>query len=101
MALGSEKSIDNGENGSDYKAKATTLEQGIEPANTFQHDMTEEEEKRMVRKMDIHIFPIVIILYILSFLDRVNIGESHSSPSEIENFTDISPFSRQRSSLRP
>jgi hypothetical protein len=38
-------------------------------------DMTPEEEKRLVRKMDLHIYPIIIALYFLSFLDRVNIGE--------------------------
>lgn len=38
-------------------------------------EMTPEEEKRLVRKMDIRIFPIVTILYFLSFLDRVNIGK--------------------------
>lgn len=37
-------------------------------------DMTEEEESRMLRKFDLHIFPVVMSLYILSFLDRVNIG---------------------------
>jgi hypothetical protein len=34
------------------------------------------EERTMVRKMDYNIFPIIICLYILSFLDRVNIGTS-------------------------
>jgi hypothetical protein len=32
------------------------------------------EEKRMVRKMDIRIFPILAALYVCCFLDRVNIG---------------------------
>jgi MFS family permease len=39
------------------------------------HDMTPQEELRLVRKMDIHIVPVVTILYFLSFLDRVNIGK--------------------------
>lgn len=39
------------------------------------HDMTKEEEARMVRKLDLHIFPILVCLYMLSFLDRVNIGK--------------------------
>ncbi|KAL1865923.1 hypothetical protein VTK73DRAFT_5007 [Phialemonium thermophilum] len=49
------------------------LEKGSE---TAPHDMTPEEERKMVRKMDLHIFPILICLYILSFLDRVNIGNA-------------------------
>lgn len=33
-------------------------------------------EKRVVRKLDLHIIPIVMSLYLLSFLDRVNIGNA-------------------------
>jgi hypothetical protein len=33
-----------------------------------------EEEKRLLRKMDIRIMPILVALYVMSFLDRVNIG---------------------------
>jgi hypothetical protein len=33
-----------------------------------------EEERRLVRKMDWHIIPILVSLYVMSFLDRVNIG---------------------------
>ncbi|EME40124.1 hypothetical protein DOTSEDRAFT_91393 [Dothistroma septosporum NZE10] len=33
-------------------------------------------ERRLVRKLDIHIVPVVMLLYLLSFLDRVNIGNA-------------------------
>lgn len=33
-----------------------------------------EEEKRLLRKMDLHIMPVLVALYVMSFLDRVNIG---------------------------
>jgi hypothetical protein len=33
-----------------------------------------DEEKRLVRKMDLHIMPILVALYVMLFLDRVNIG---------------------------
>lgn len=33
-----------------------------------------EEEKRLLRKMDLRIMPILVALYVMSFLDRVNIG---------------------------
>ncbi|KAB5572170.1 major facilitator superfamily domain-containing protein [Coniochaeta sp. 2T2.1] len=33
-------------------------------------------EKRLVRKLDIHIIPLVLLLYLFSFLDRVNIGNA-------------------------
>ena len=29
------------------------------------------EERKLVRKLDIHIIPVVMLLYMLSFLDRV------------------------------
>ncbi|KAI9753604.1 MAG: hypothetical protein M4579_005068 [Chaenotheca gracillima] len=33
-------------------------------------------EKKLVRKLDLYIVPIVMLLYLLSFLDRVNIGNA-------------------------
>ena len=36
--------------------------------------MTAEEEKRLWRKVDCRFLPIVILLYLCSFLDRSNIG---------------------------
>ncbi|KAK3680478.1 hypothetical protein LTR37_021213 [Vermiconidia calcicola] len=33
-------------------------------------------EKKLVRKLDLHIIPVVMLLYLLSFLDRVNIGNA-------------------------
>ncbi|KAF4119565.1 Major Facilitator Superfamily [Geosmithia morbida] len=35
-----------------------------------------EAEKRLVRKLDMHLVPLVMVLYLLSFLDRVNIGNA-------------------------
>ncbi|KAJ4342278.1 hypothetical protein N0V87_001264 [Didymella glomerata] len=34
------------------------------------------DEKKLVRKLDLHLIPIVMLTYLLSFLDRVNIGNS-------------------------
>ncbi|KAI9708444.1 MAG: hypothetical protein M1820_003904 [Bogoriella megaspora] len=33
-------------------------------------------EKRLVRKIDFHVVPMVMLLYLFSFLDRVNIGNA-------------------------
>lgn len=33
-----------------------------------------DEEKKLIRKMDMHIMPVLVALYLMSFLDRVNIG---------------------------
>lgn len=40
------------------------------------YDMSPEEERRMVRKCDWRILPIVSALYVMSFLNRVNIGKT-------------------------
>ena len=34
------------------------------------------DERRLVRKLDLHIIPLVMALYLFSFLDRVNIGNA-------------------------
>ncbi|KAA8913618.1 major facilitator superfamily domain-containing protein [Sphaerosporella brunnea] len=38
--------------------------------------VTSEFEQKLVRKLDLHIVPVVMLLYLLSFLDRVNIGSA-------------------------
>lgn len=42
-------------------------------------EMAEEllvNEKKLVRKLDLHLIPFVMLAYLLSFLDRVNIGNA-------------------------
>ncbi|KAJ5502733.1 Major facilitator superfamily domain general substrate transporter [Penicillium fimorum] len=36
----------------------------------------ERVEKTLIRKIDLHILPFVVLLYLFSFLDRVNIGNA-------------------------
>ncbi|KAK4049038.1 hypothetical protein OIV83_004399 [Microbotryomycetes sp. JL201] len=38
--------------------------------------LTPEEEKRLLRKIDLRLIPFLSLLYLLSFLDRVNIGQA-------------------------
>ncbi|KAI0752396.1 MFS general substrate transporter [Daedaleopsis nitida] len=38
--------------------------------------LTEEEERRLWRKVDWHIMPIITVMYLVSFVDRSNIGAS-------------------------
>ncbi|KAF7550399.1 hypothetical protein G7Z17_g5738 [Cylindrodendrum hubeiense] len=37
---------------------------------------TVEAERQLVRKLDLHIIPLIMALYLFSFLDRVNIGNA-------------------------
>lgn len=66
----SDKSVNES---SDLKGHASS--HNVECGDRVEHDMTPEEETKLVRKMDLNIFPVLIALYILSFLDRVNIGK--------------------------
>ena len=52
--------------------------QGNEVVSTIpshEHHVLPDMEKRVVRKMDVRIVPLVTALYVLAFLDRSNIGK--------------------------
>lgn len=44
------------------------------PGSTYYID--ELAERRLVRKLDLNILPLVMVIYLVSFLDRVNIGNA-------------------------
>lgn len=35
-----------------------------------------KRERRLVRKCDLHVVPVLMVLYLLAFLDRINIGNA-------------------------
>ncbi|KAI9766193.1 MAG: hypothetical protein M1835_007233 [Candelina submexicana] len=39
-------------------------------------EIDHDAERRLLRKIDIHIVPVAMLLYLLSFLDRINIGNA-------------------------
>ncbi|PWN28286.1 putative pantothenate transporter [Jaminaea rosea] len=45
-------------------------------------DGNEERSKRLCRKMDLHILPVVALLYLFCFLDRANIGNARLAGME-------------------
>lgn len=55
------------------KSKISASETGLENDNTF---IDPGIEKRVVRKCDLRVVPPTLILFMLSFLDRVNIGNA-------------------------
>ncbi|KAK8010177.1 MFS general substrate transporter [Apiospora arundinis] len=62
-------------------ALATAKRKPIEAALTHAEDrtqqqMTREEEAKLVRKIDVHILPIIIVMYLCCFMDRINIGNA-------------------------
>ncbi|KAK4053319.1 hypothetical protein OIO90_003931 [Microbotryomycetes sp. JL221] len=50
------------------------------PARSF----TPEEEKKLYRKVDLHLLPMLAILYLLSFMDRGNIGNARLAGLETD-----------------
>lgn len=59
----------------------TTAAPSIKEGGDGAHDLgqkfyTDEEERRLVRKVDLLLLPTLTILYLLSFLDRSNIGNA-------------------------
>jgi hypothetical protein len=53
----------------------TTVEKA-ESSNSGDVEYDEKATKALLRKIDIHIVPVLVILYLLSFLDRTNIGNA-------------------------
>ena len=49
---------------------ATLEENNALPSSHHHNDLDLIEEKKLVRKLDLHIVPVVMLLYLLSFLDR-------------------------------
>lgn len=54
-------------------------------ANDRQTDLYEidpQAEKKLLRKIDLHVVPILWLLFLLAFLDRTNIGTSIPKPDQ-------------------
>lgn len=39
-------------------------------------DLDAQAERRLLRKMDFHVYPILFVIYMLSFLDRINLSNA-------------------------
>ncbi|KAF8070071.1 major facilitator superfamily domain-containing protein [Lyophyllum atratum] len=50
--------------------------------------VSEEEYKKILRKLDIHLLPFVSLLYLLSFLDRANIGNARIAGMAVDAHLD-------------
>ncbi|GKZ55225.1 hypothetical protein AnigIFM49718_011587 [Aspergillus niger] len=63
---------------SDYKLKCdASLSEEIE--NVITSPFSPEEEKALVRKVDLTLLPTIWIMYLLSYMDRTNIGNAKIS----------------------
>ncbi|KAJ9056085.1 hypothetical protein DSO57_1036679 [Entomophthora muscae] len=52
-------------------------------------EMTREEEKQLVKRMDLRLIPFLALLFVFSFLDRVNIG--HARIYGLETALNLTP----------
>ena len=59
-----------------YSAQAQELE-GVDLTQSGEYiPASEQEEKRVIRKLDLRLLPFVFVLYSLSVLDRSNLGNA-------------------------
>lgn len=53
----------------------------VEKAEKYEVDdtipPTEEEKRAYIRKLDWHVMPVIFLIYMLSVLDRSNLGNAH------------------------
>lgn len=56
------------------KQDVSHSEQG---GDALQRHVDAATEKRLVRKLDMRLVPLVMVLYLLAYLDRSNIGYAH------------------------
>jgi sugar phosphate permease len=55
---------------------ATLIEEGITVKTTNHGTSDDPDDKKLLRKLDLHLIPTMTLLYLLSYLDRVNIGQA-------------------------
>ena len=46
------------------------------------YEIDAEAEKKLLRKLDMRVLPVLWFLYMLAFLDRTNIGTTRHSPPQ-------------------
>ncbi|KAK0385379.1 hypothetical protein NLU13_7855 [Sarocladium strictum] len=62
----------------------------VAPGGDVQDNWDPDEERRLVRKMDVRIFPIMIVLFVLNFIDRNNFANARLQGLEDDlNLSDV------------
>lgn len=62
--------------GSLASASSAASEEPLSKSKKMLLKYTSEEERSLVRKFDVNVMPLIVILFILAFLDRSNIGNA-------------------------
>lgn len=66
-------------NKSSFQQEKSTSDHALTPhhsVHALEVEITEQDRQRLLRKIDFHILPFISLLYLLSFLDRANIGNA-------------------------
>jgi hypothetical protein len=53
----------------------------VRNANIVVEEVDREREEHLIRKMDLHLIPLIMLMYLFSFLDRSKSPRSESCPS--------------------
>ncbi|CAF3715232.1 unnamed protein product, partial [Adineta steineri] len=69
--------VDDKHNSAELHTVQTTNVQQDDIIKTDQYKISDDpNDKKLLRKLDLHLIPTMTLLYLLSFLDRVNIGQA-------------------------
>ncbi|CAF1142617.1 unnamed protein product [Adineta steineri] len=69
--------VDDNHNSVELHTIRTTNVQENDIIKTNQYKISDDpNDKKLLRKLDLHLIPTMTLLYILSYLDRVNIGQA-------------------------
>lgn len=55
---------------------STSISSGFESFGLEPEPIDRAAEKRLLRKCDLHVVPVITVLYMLAFIDRINIGNA-------------------------
>ena len=72
--------LDNNQTNIKLDLIETTFVEKEISTKTAEHGTSDDpNDKKLLRKLDLHLIPTMTLLYLLSFLDRVNIGQAKLS----------------------
>ena len=78
LSLSNQNSPSNYTNTEFVKEESIKEESVVQESNDIVINSKEDDpgDRKLLRKLDLHLIPTITVLYLLSFLDRVNIGQA-------------------------
>ncbi|KXH31928.1 hypothetical protein CSIM01_02480 [Colletotrichum simmondsii] len=69
------------------------LSKGVELVGVDDYVPDSDEEKKLVRKIDLYLLPLIFVMYLLSYMDRTNIGNAKIAGMDRDLELDSSRYS--------